>query len=196
MTKNRVFSLRSQKAQRFLVQASRQFEIKNTTKSRGFHHKVPRRGGAEALEKQINKAIAVVSRISNLPLPPAQKSLFIKSNAQSKWAYGSEIQTPSKSAVKKLRPAAVNALFPRKNHVRSPYLCMVSFNDPWVDPWARWVIHVFSTYRKLAWTNPSLASQIFCPSKKIQGGYEWHAECGTGCLISHSQRPLLAVDWW
>ena len=167
--KSCVLTRKQKDAQRFLVQVGRQFEIKKTTKSLGFHHKVSRRGGAKALEKQINKATAVVSRISHLPLPPAQKALFIKSNADSKWVYGSEIQAPSKSAIKKLRTAVVNAVFPRKNHMRCPYLCMVSFNDLWVDPWARWVLHVLSTYRKLARTNPSLASKVFAQAKKFKG---------------------------
>ena len=126
-------------------------------KSLGFSHKVTRRGGVKLQDARVHRAIKIEAKVSKLPLPSAEKGFYIKSNAHSVWAYGSEIQSPSKGSLKKLRTAVVNCMFPRKNTMRCPYLAVSTHSDIWVDPWAKWVLHVLSTYRKLVRSDSELA---------------------------------------
>ena len=135
-------------------------------KSLGFSHKVTRRGGAKLQDARVHRAIKIVAKISKLPLPTSDKGFYIKSNAHSVWVYGSEIQGPSKGSLKKLRTAVVNCIFPRKNKMRCPYLAVSTHSDIWVDPWAKWVHHVLSTYRKLARSDPELAHKILAQARK------------------------------
>ena len=37
-----------------------------------------------------------------------------------------------------------------------------------MDPWAAWVLHALSTYRKLHSTNPDLATKVFTQAKKVK----------------------------
>ena len=167
--KSLVLSRKKKDAQRFLAQVGRRFPIRKQAKSLGFSHQVTKRGGAAFQDKRMTKALKAAQKIRHLPLPPVQKALFIKSNSHSKWIYGSEVQAPSKTMIKKLRTSVVNAIFPRNNNMRCPFLCLATFPDVWVDPWARWVLHILSTYRKLSRTNPNLVKKVCAQAKAFHG---------------------------
>ena len=50
--------------------------------------------------------------------------------------------------------------------MRCPYLAVSAHSDIWVDPWAKWVLHVLSTYRKLVRPDPELAHKILAQARK------------------------------
>ena len=164
--KSLILTKEEKNAQRFLLQVGRQMPKAKEAKSLGFSHKVTRRGGAKLQDARVHRAIKIVAKISKLPLPTSDKGFYIKSNAHRVWVYGSEIQGPSKGSLKKLRTAVVNCIFPRKNKMRCPYLAVSTHSDIWVDPWAKWVHHVLSTYRKLARSDPELAHKILAQARK------------------------------
>ena len=52
--------------------------------------------------------------------------------------------------------------------MRCPFLATSTHSDVWIDPWAAWVLHVLSTYRKLTRINPVLCRKIFSQAKAYQ----------------------------
>ena len=52
--------------------------------------------------------------------------------------------------------------------MRCPFLILATHADVWLDPWAKWVHHVLSTYRKLIRSDPALACKILAQTRKYQ----------------------------
>ena len=154
--KSAILCRKKKETQRFLIQVGRRLTKKTSAKSLGFFHTSHRRGGGKLQDARLEKAKATVLKVSKLPLSGWQKGFYIKLNAHSQWLHGSEIQAPSKTAFGKLRTGVVNAVFPRKNNMRSPFLATSTHSDVWIDPWAAWVngapVVLARLLKDLGWT--------------------------------------------
>ena len=108
-------------------------QLDRQTRSFGFHHKVPRSKGAKSQD-------GLERLFRRFPIPPYQggrNATLSKTSAHSQWAFGIEVQAPSKFVFQRLRTKVANAMFPRKNNMRCPFLAMSACADIWVDPWAK-----------------------------------------------------------
>ena len=90
----------------------------------------------------------VIRKIGRLPISERDKCLHIRSNAHSKWLYGTEIQPPTVQDISRLRRTVVSCLSKGKNMMRSTYAFTATCYDLFVDPFATWTLHVFLSIRK------------------------------------------------
>ena len=117
--------------------------------------------------KRVQKALLSLRKIAALPLSHSQKQFYIQTHAHSKWTFGSETQGLSLRTIQQLRVATVNCLDPSQHNLRSPFLLLAVQQDPFLDPFGRWVWHVFSTLRRLAKHHHQTAKAIFESTQKI-----------------------------
>ena len=88
------------------------------------------------------------------------RQTHIHANAHSQWLHGTDVQAPSRKQFTSLRSAVLGCLFSRPNRMRSPFLFFATHEDVFLDPFAKWVLHVFSKLRRAVFTHPQLVVQI------------------------------------
>ena len=77
-----------------------------------------------------------------LPIPKSKLSAFIHSHVHSTWVFGTEVQGPDLRTIQKIRTAIVDAFDASSHRMRSPFLFLATSEDPFLDPFAKWVRHV------------------------------------------------------
>ena len=166
--KSALLTKKKRDAERFLLQVGRRIPHVKKAKSLGFYHSVSSTGNGKALGEKIKRAAVTIRKVGKLPLPSNQKNLYIKVSGHSQWLFGSETTVPNQKSIKSLRTAVVDSVFPKNNNLRCPFMTVSTWGDPWVDPWAAWVRHVLTTYRKLHRTNPDLVTKVFSQAQKVK----------------------------
>ena len=78
-----------------------------------------------------------------LPIPENKLAAFIHSHVHSTWVYGTEVQGLDLRTIQKIGTAVVDDAFDASSHrMQSPFLFLATAEDPYLDPFAKWVRHV------------------------------------------------------
>ena len=163
--KTTVATRRKKNATRFLLKVGRACKVKKRVRSLGFSHQFDKRCSPKLQDERVAKARASMAKISQLPLPPEMKTIHVHANGHSKWVYGSEVQGPSKHALARLRTATAKVFVKKHNNMRCPFLLFATLQDPWLDPFAKWLQHVMLKLRRLAYLKPELVRVVL---EKVQ----------------------------
>ena len=155
-----VATRRKRNANRFLLKVGRACKAKKQAKSLGYSHQFDKRHSPKLQDERVDKAKVAMLKISQLPLSPEMKAIHVHANGHSKWVYGTEIQGPSRNALAKLRTATAKVFVKKANNMRCPFLLFATLQDPWLDPFAKWVQHVALKLRRLAYLKPELLRKI------------------------------------
>ena len=73
--------------------------------------------------------------------------------------------------------------------MRCPFLALATHSDIWLDPWAKWVLYVLNSYRKLAREDRQLAEKIFSQARKYQSR-DADTLNGAPVIMAHLLREL------
>ena len=165
-SKTTVFNHYKKRSEYFLLKVGRRLKHAAQVKSLGFSHVASKKKSAQSQDARVSKAKVVARKVAHLPLNQRDKAIHIHSNVHSKWVYGSETQAPSKKALASLRTAVANVFVKRRNHMRCPFLLFLSHSDPFLDPFGKWVHHVFTKLRKLSWSHPHTVRKILQAAKQ------------------------------
>ena len=149
--KSIIFTKYQKRAARFLRDVGRGFKTKKNVKSLGFSHTIGKQKNAKIQNQRVEKAIATAARVAALPLSDRDRALHVHANVHAQWVYGTELQPPSKHQFKRLRTAVVRVFHKRRNCMRCPFHFMVTSQDVFLDPWAKWVLHNLRWLRSEFW---------------------------------------------
>ena len=145
---------------RFLRQVRRSFKQVKWAKSLGYSHNLHKQNRSALQNQRVDKACQTLKRIANLPIPFHKRQTHIHANAHSQWLHGTDVQAPSSRKLMSLRSAVLGCLFSKQNRMRSPYLFFATHENVFLDPFARWVLHVFSKLRRISFSNSQLVVKV------------------------------------
>ena len=101
-------------------------------------------------------------RIAELPIPKNKLPAFTHSHVHSTWVYGTEVQGLDLRTIQKIGTAVVDDAFDASSHrMQSPFLFLATAEDPYLDPFAKWVrhvlVHLLTVRLKRFYGTPSIA---------------------------------------
>ena len=158
--KTAVLAKRVRDSARFLTQVGRNFNQVQHAKSLGYTHNLLKQNRPANQNLRVRKACQTLKRIACLPVSFYMRQTHIHANAHSQWLHGTDVQAPSRKQFTSLRSAVLGCLFSKPNRMRSPFLFFATHEDVFLDPFAKWVLHVFSKLRRAVFTHPQLVVQI------------------------------------
>ena len=151
--KTQILCRRTKKGKRLKRKLSIPLPVTHQVKSLGRSQQMNRQRNSKFQKQRVSKAIDVLKKIDLLPLSSFHKGLYVHAHAHSKWVFGSEVQGFSKRDLARLRSTTCKIFTPTGNHMRSAFATVATHADVFLDPLAKWCLHV----RKLSKFHPSVA---------------------------------------